>query len=121
MDEGQEEQEPLLPLHGHFSDVFSANKSPPEFVVKGILPAGLVFMAGPPKEAYKSTLTMGLAALVAHYEHSALPQEWTPTINAPVMVFSYEADAGELRCILEDGLGVKGQANEGILICDRPS
>ena len=115
-----EDHAPLHPVDGYFTDVFTASKKPPMFIIDNVLPAGLVFLAGPPKEAYKSTLTMGLAARIAGFPVSGLPVEWETRVHGPVMVFSYEADAGELRSCLEEGLGVKGEKNESILICDDP-
>lgn len=120
-DDGEDDVvEPLLPVHGYFTDVSQAEKSPPKWVIEGVLPEGLVFMAGPPKESFKSTITMALAALVAQYKCTVLPPEWQPKLKGPVMIWSHEADAGELRFILEDGLGVKLSAEERILVCDRP-
>jgi hypothetical protein len=111
---------PLAPVQGHFTDLFTASKKPPVFVVDCVLPEGLTFIIGPPKAAFKSSITMALAALVAGHECQALPVSWKPLVTGPVMVFSYEASAGELRVLMEDGLGVKGAANESILVADEP-
>lgn len=111
---------PFTPVAGTFTDMFRASKKPPEFIVEGLLPAGLVVMVGPPKEAFKSTISMALANMVAGFECKALPSEYKAVRTGPVMVFSYEADAGELRTITEEGLGVKGKADESILIAEEP-
>jgi hypothetical protein len=120
MSEESEEREPLHPVEGYFTDVASAAKKPPAWLIDGVLPQGLVFMAGPPKESFKSTITMALAALVAEFQCHALPKDWKVLEGGPVMIFSHEADAGELRVTLEDGLGVKLDATEAILVCNRP-
>lgn len=119
-DELEPEMGPLLSVAGHFTDVSQATKTEPKWVIKDVLPEGLVFMAGPPKESFKSTITMALAARVAQYKCKALPLDWVATCKGPVMMWSHEADAGELRYILEEGLGVKATDEERILICDRP-
>lgn len=114
------ELEPLHPIEGYFTDVATALRRPPAWVVEGMLPEGLVFMAGPPKESFKSTITCGLAALIAGFKCQAMPADWQPKLPGPVMMFSHEADAGELRFILEEGLGVKLKPTEGILVCNQP-
>jgi len=112
--------EPLEPVEGYFTDLGKAVPQPPRWVVEPILPEGLVIMAGPPKEAYKSTIVMALACLVTRHEHKALPPEWQRRVDGPVMILSHEADAGELRFIVEQGLGVKLRKDESILVADRP-
>lgn len=111
---------PLHPIEGAFTDVFDAVVRPPQWVIENLLPPGLVFIGAPPK-SYKSTFTMAVAALVAGYKCTVLPPELSkPVCNGPTIAFSYEADAGELRHMLEHGMGVRGQADGGILICDDP-
>ena len=108
------------PTDGFFTDVAEAELKPPAWVIEGLLPPGLVFVAGPPK-SNKSTLTMAMAALVAGFECRALPEHLsTVRQQGPVLVFSYEAGAGELRHMLEEGMRVKLIANGGILIADDP-
>ncbi len=120
-EEGEDDAPQILhPIEGYFTDVAVASKKPPAWVIPDVLPQGLVFMAGPPKESFKSTITMALAALIAEFKCKVLPADWQPTLLGPVMVFSHEADAGELRFTLEDGLGVKLMPTESILVCNRP-
>lgn len=115
-----EDDFPVEPVDGTFTDVFLAARMEPQWVIKDLLPPGLIIIGAPPKSG-KSTLTMIMAAMVAGHKCHALP----PTLSeAPeegvVMCFSYEATAGELRHILEVGLKVEGQADESILIADDP-
>jgi hypothetical protein len=119
-DEIEDSLHPDEPIVGTFTDVFAAQSVPPQWVIKDLLPPGLIIVGAPPKSG-KSTLTMVMAALVAGYKCNAFP----PTISevpetGRVMGFSYEATAGELRHILEAGLKVEGEPDESILIADDP-
>lgn len=114
------QHEPLEPIEGTFTDVGRATRKPPRWVVEPILPEGLVIMAGPPKESYKSTIIMALACLITDHKHKALPADWERRVDGPVMVLSHEADPGELRFTIEEGLGVKLRKDESILVADRP-
>jgi hypothetical protein len=110
----------LMPIEGFFTDVFEAESKPPRWVIENLLPVGLVFIGAPPK-SYKSTITMAMSALVGGLQCSTLPPDLSKsTVDGVVMVFSAEADAGELRFMLENGLGVKGKADGSLLICDNP-
>lgn len=111
-----DDQQPLYPVDGHFIDVAKADRSPPSFIIEGLIPEGLTIIVGPPKDSYKSTITDAMAALVAGFPCAALPNEWKANKHGPVMIFPYEADAGEHRVTLEDGMGVKLESNESILI-----
>jgi hypothetical protein len=110
----------LLPIKGHFTDVGAAKRTPPEWVIPELMTIGMTLVIGPPKDSYKTTTMMAVNALIAGLEHQALPSEWKPTIKGPVLVFEAEADAGELRFMLEEGIGCKVPAEERILVCDRP-
>jgi hypothetical protein len=116
----EQDDGPLESIDGHFTDLFRASKKPPVWIVEGVLPAGLTIMVGPPKDAYKSTVSAALAAKVAGLKCTALPLDWKAVMRGPVMIFSYEADAGELRSMVEDGMGVKGQPIESIMVADEP-
>jgi len=115
-----EEHEPLTPVDGTFIDVARATSKPPAWVVQDVIPEGLVILAGPPKASFKSTISMALSAVISGFDCKALPKEWAAKQAGPVMVFSHEADAGELRFILEVGLGVRLQPDESILVAARP-
>lgn len=112
--------EPTESIHGTFSDIGTALKKSPRWVIEPVLPEGLVLMAGPPKAAYKSTITMAMSAIIASYKCLALPADWKPRQPGPIMIISHEADAGELRYIMEDGLGVKLRKDESIITADEP-
>lgn len=113
--------EDASPTEGVFTDVFTANMDPPKWVINDLLPPGLCILGGPPKAARKSTLTMAMAAIVNGYPCQVLPPALSVSQEQGcAMVFSAEASAGELRHMLERGMGVKGQADKGILVCDDP-
>ena len=115
-----EHETPLESVDGTFTDIGRAVRRPPRWVVEPILPEGLVIFAGPAKEAYKSTIVMALACLATEHPHKALPADWVRKGDGPVMMLSHEADAGELRYTVEEGLGVKLRRDESILVADRP-
>lgn len=104
-----------------FVDLGSAQKRDPQWLIKNLVPPGLVFIGAPPKSS-KSTMSIAIALLVAGYKCKALPPTLSEVeLGGTVMMFSYEADAGELRWIAEEGLGVKVKDNGGILVCEEPS
>lgn len=114
------EAAPLVPVEGNFTDLGRATKRAPAWVLEPVLPEGLVILAGPPKEAFKSTVTMAFACTVTDHPNKALPSTWVKRGDGPVLVLSHEADAGELRFIVEEGLGVTLRQDESILVADRP-
>ncbi len=107
-------------IEGVFTDVFEAELEDVCWIVEGLLPRGLSIWGAPPKSG-KSSISMVMAALVAGFDCRALPpfMSHVPE-DGKVIAFSYEATAGELRQILEKGLGVIGNANQAILIADDP-
>lgn len=103
-----------------FTDVSEAIRKPPEWVVENVLPVGLTIIGAPPK-SYKSTIVMALAALVTKHRCDALPASMSNAHkHGRTFVFSYEADAGELRYTLEQGLRVKLDPDSGIMVADDP-
>ena len=109
---------------GIFTSLALAEKVPPQWVLENLLPVGLTFLAAPPK-AYKSTLELGMALIVAGYKCGILPDELgqLPKGAHPgrVVGLSFEASAGELRHMAEEGLGVRPlKDDDAILICDEP-
>lgn len=80
---------------------------PPSWIVRDLLPKGLTLILGPPKLAEKSTIAMATALLVAGIPCRVLPP-WLSKVDkdGPVLVFSSEATAGELRHMVEEGMGV---------------
>lgn len=108
----------------YFTSLAHAVKVPPSWVLDNLLPEGLTFLAAPPK-AYKSTLEMGMALLVAGYDCKILPDDLGKLPKGQhfgrVVGLSFEASAGELRHMVEEGLGVqKLKDDDSILICDDP-
>ena len=117
----EEEAEPYEPIDGIFIDVARATLVPPSWILDNLLPPGLTFLAGPPKSK-KSTITAAAAALVAQYDCKALPPHLSiASRTGPVLWFSAEALAGEIRHILEDGLKMgKLEPREMILVAECP-
>lgn len=112
--------EPVELVDGIFTDIGNAVLKPPTWVIRDLLPVGLTFIGAPPK-CGKSTLSMAIAALVAGYKCFVLPPFLSEVDHGgPVLAFSYEATAGELRHMLEEGLKVSITNNGGILIADDP-
>lgn len=111
---------PLEPIAGVFTDLGTAQIVPPQWIIESLVPVGLVILGGPPK-SNKSTLCMAISALVAGLPCRALPPFLSKVVRpGPVMGFSAEANAGELRHLCEQGMGVSVPAHERILICDDP-
>lgn len=90
-----------------FLDVAHAIKKDPAWVIDQFIPVGLTFMAGPPKISHKSSITLALAAMCARWPARVMPRWMRCTLGGPSMIFSYEADGGEVRSMMEDGLGVE--------------
>lgn len=109
-----------VPVDGAFTSLFAATEIPPHWVIDGLIPEGLTVVGGPPKDAKKSTLVMAVAALVAGYKCEVLPAEFQCKSGGPVMLWSYEADAGEIKHAAVNELGIKLQDDNGILVCDAP-
>lgn len=113
----------MTPIEEAFTDLAHAEKKDPAWVIQDLLPVGLTVIAGPPKISHKSTIALAMAALVLRWggERGALPP-WCKVpqgAGGPVMAFSYEADAGEVRSIMEDGLGLSVEAG-GMYVATDP-
>lgn len=110
-----------LPIDGFFSDLATADMAPPRWVIKNVLPCGIVFLAGPPK-TMKSTIEMALSLAVSGLQTDALPADMLELGMEPgtVMGLSAEASAGELRHMVEVGMGVKLPDDRRIIIADDP-
>lgn len=108
-----------LDVHGVFTDLGTAERVPPKWVIKDLLPEGMVVLAGPPK-TYKSTLELAMVLLASGHVSKALPEAYAPVRTGRVVLFSYEATAGELRYIAENDIGVPINADESILVADDP-
>src|SRR5689334_11683589 len=109
-----------LPLDGIFTDLGAATPKPVKWVIQDLLPSGLTVLGGPPKSD-KSTLSMAMVGLVAGLRPKVLPPFLSVTPeHSSVLVFSYEADAGELRQMAEDGCKMGVPDDKRILIADDP-
>lgn len=111
----------LEPLYGLFTDIGDAIPSEPSWVIPNVLPVGLSFIGGPGKFAQKSSLALGLAALVSGRHCPILPP-WGTQVPEPgrVVIFSAEADAGVLRHMMEEGLSTPTENDKSILVADDP-
>lgn len=90
----------------HFEDLWDADIEPPKFVVDGLLPTGITFMVAPPK-TYKSTVEMALTLAVAGEPCTALPPDMLRVEETGIVIgASIEASPGELRYMVEQGMGV---------------
>lgn len=104
-----------------FVDLGAALIHPPTWLIENLVPPGLVFIGAPPKSS-KSTVSLAIALLVAGYKCKALPVTMSKVVlGGPVMMFSYEEDAGGLKYIAEQGLKTKVKDNGGIVVCEEPS
>lgn len=92
------------PLEEAFIDLSNAELKAPQWVINDFIPVGLTVLAGPPKRSYKSTLTIIEACMAARWETYALPQWMRCELGGPTLMFSYEADAGEVSWVVTKGL-----------------
>lgn len=91
----------------YFEDLWEASVEPPEFVIDGLLPVGITFMVAPPK-TYKSTIEMAMTLAVAGEPCDALPKEMMQVPETGIVIgASAEATPGELRYMVEQGMGAK--------------
>lgn len=113
--------DPSDTIDGVWTDLFAARRKPISWIIKDLLPSGLAWVVGPPKDAKKSTQALGMGLMVAGYGCSIYPPFMCqPAVDSQVYIISAEADAGELRDMAEGVLGVKGIAKEAILVADDP-
>lgn len=111
-----------LDYHGFFRDIATAAIVPPTWVIKDLLPVGLNFI-GAPAKSHKSGIVMAMALIAAGYECKVLPRDLRVVpdkMGGPTMGLSAEAEAGELRDMIENGMGVKMRADASILVADNP-
>lgn len=92
-------------LEAEFEDVGAAELEPPTWIIENVLPTGITFLAGPPK-SMKTTIELGLICAVAGVESNALPPDMTITPEpGRVMGFCAEHTGGELKYMIQSGLG----------------
>lgn len=89
-----------------FDDIWEADIEPPKFVINDLIPTGLTFMVAPPK-SYKSTVEMAMTLAVAGEKVKALPDGLLGVPEEGIVIgLSAEASPGELRYMVEQGMGV---------------
>lgn len=110
---------PRRPLHGYFQDLALAAIEHPVWIVKDLIPRGLTLIGGPPKSG-KSTVTAAIAALVSGHVCKAMPAFMSQVIlSGPIMWLSAEANAGELKDIMVNGMGIKNlQPDESMMVAE---
>lgn len=108
-------------ITGVWTDLGDAVREPPRYIIEGVLPSGIVFIAGPPK-SQKTTLEMALTLLVAGYKNvKVLPPDMSKVVEpGRVVIMSAEHTAGELRDIVESGMGMKVLNDKSVIIADDP-
>jgi hypothetical protein len=118
-DEADDFDEAPPPLEEAFCDLSAAVRQPPSWIIEDLVPPGLIFVGGPPK-AFKSSFTTAIALLASGHDCKVLPPFLSRVKkDGPVLMFSYEATAGELRDMAESGLRTK--VKEGaIFVADDP-
>lgn len=99
------------PIEQAFVDVTTCPIITPQFVVNELLPTGMVLFQGPPKEAYKSTLTVIIACLVARWQCQSLPVWAYSTMWGPTMIWPMEAQPGEINWVIRNALQVEPEDN----------
>lgn len=92
-----------------FIDLSRAVSTAPKWVINDFVPVGLTWLAGPPKKSFKSTLAIVKACICARWGSSALPPWAYAALTGPTMMLSCEADEGEVRWVVEEGLRLKVQ------------
>lgn len=103
-----------------FDDLWEADLELPKYVIKDFLPTGLTFMVAPPK-AYKSTIEMAMTLAVAGEPVSALPADLLQVPEPGIVIgLSAEASPGELRYMVEQGMGVTGGVHGRIRLLKDP-
>lgn len=107
----------MLSLEDAFIDLVHAEMKAPSWVITDLLPVGLTFLSGPPKKSYKSTITIIEACLAARWSTNALPRWATCILGGPTMIFSGEAQAGEILWVVKEGLQVEPEEGK-VLIAD---
>lgn len=111
---------PVKLVDGVFTDVATAKVEPPKWVIKNVLPTGVTFVAGPPK-GQKTTFVMSLAATAANIPNGGLPPFMSEADEqGQVLVFSAEHSAGEIRHLLESGMGCTIPVDERFLVAEDP-
>ncbi len=111
---------PPEPIAGVFTELARASVIPPKWIIKNLIPVGLSVIGAPPK-ALKSTFMMAVCMLIAGVKTKVLPDDMASVdLAGRIMGFSYEASAGELLHMCEEGLGVTVPDDGSIIIADSP-
>lgn len=95
------------PVESVWTDVGEAEMVEPEWIVKGVLPVGVTFIAGPPK-SYKSAIELGLLLTACGVDNPTLPPDLSELGREPgrVLMLSMEALPGVIRHTAKEGMGV---------------
>lgn len=94
------------PVDSVWTDVGEAEMEPPEWIVEGILPVGVTFIAGPPK-SYKSAVELAILLSACGVENTVLPPDLSHCPNpGRVLMLSMEAQPGALRHTAKKGFNI---------------
>lgn len=99
------------PLEQAFVDVTKATPIEPMFIIKELLPAGMLILQGMPKEVFKSTLTIIVACLTARWQCHSLPPWAECLLWGPTMIWPLEAEPGEINWTIRTALEVEPEDN----------
>jgi hypothetical protein len=122
-DDFDDDNNEFIPLDGHFVDIATAEPTPPQWIVRDLVPVGLTFIGGPPKVSHKSSqLIGGICAVTAGYECAIYPPYMRKVDRSGrTLLFSFEADAGVLNHMLTQGMPTRGLIDDGgIMVCTDP-
>lgn len=103
-------------------DLADAAESKPRWVLTDTLPVGLTILGGPPKSVKKSTLTYAWAVAASGIDASGMAPGWmvTPAREpGPVLMFSAEAEPGDIKYSLRIGAGIMPPAGHIHVVRDQ--
>lgn len=108
------------PVESVWVDVGEAELEEPDWLVRGIVPTGLMLVVGPPK-SYKSLLELALGMTVADVPNTVLPPDLCiADRTGNVLMLSNEAQPGVLRHTAKVGCGVDIPPDGRIRACGDP-
>lgn len=99
------------PIEQAFVDITRCEPTEPRFVIRDFMPTGMVLLQGPPKEAFKSTVTLIAACLTARWQCQALPVWAESVLWGPTMIWPLEAQPGEINWVIRNALRVQPEDN----------
>jgi len=112
--------EPHSPPAG-WTDIGEAQPTPPNWLIRDLLPDGLVGITGPAKKARKSAMALAMSLMVTGKTCNLFPPFMRTTmVDGHVLYVSAEATAGEMAYTARRYLGTPPIADGSLLIADDP-